>query len=159
MFNYEKYLEFIKYQNLEITEFIYNLFVENENKNIDNPTLYPIDSQKAFINDLWLLCEKLNNGFDLNYLELANNLLFTHELILNSKILSPNIYNEFEIETQLNNLGYQYTSISDSSSSVGLNISDALKNQSLQNQRFMLTPWGAKYLLLIQELNQMIVVL
>lgn len=159
MFNYEKYLEFIKYQNLEITEFIYNLFVENENQNIDNPTLYPIDSQKAFINDLWLLCEKLNNGFDLNYLELANNLLFTHELILNSKILSPNIYNEFEIETQLNNLGYQYTSISDSSSSVGLNISDALKNQSLQNQRFMLTPWGAKYLLLIQELNQMIVVL
>lgn len=159
MFDYEKYLEFIKYQDVGITKFIYDLFVENKNDNIENATLYPIDSQKAFISNLWLLCEKVNSGLNGSYIELANNLLFTHELVLNSKIINPSIFSSYDVETHFENLGYQYTSIGDSSTSVGLNISDALKTQSLQNQRLMMTKWGLQYMLLLQEINQMIVVL
>lgn len=159
MFNYEKYLDFIKYQNVEITNFIYDLFVENKNDNLDNPTLYPIDSQKEFIGNLWSYCQNLNDGLESDYLDMLNNLLFTHELVLNSKILNPSLYESFNVDNSLENLGYQYTSIGDSSTSISLNISDALKNQSLQNQRLMLTKWGVQYLLLLQEVNQMIVIL
>lgn len=159
MFNYEKYLEFIKYQDNEITKFIYDLFFENKNENIKNLSLYPIENQKEFIKKLWAYCERLNSGVNIDYLEILNNLLFTHELVLNSSVINPKIFSSHDIKTQFENLGYQYTSIGDSSTSVGLSISDTLKSQSLQNQKLMLTKWGIQYMVLMQEINQMIIVL
>lgn len=142
----DKYIKWIRFRDNNIFTILTQW---NEDKE-------EFKDQIEFINSIWsnvLLTNKGYNNDDLN------NLLFTHRFILNSKLIAPDVYSSYGVESNMSNYGNIISSTSDGVTSVSNTIISGMSKLSLNDYEYTLTPYGLQYLNALRALQSFIVIL
>lgn len=138
---------------------IYNFFINIDNEDEVNNSIYTPEDKEAFINNILEEVEKRNNGINSDFILEANYYLFMHLLILRSEYVIPEIYNKYDVAVNLNSLGYVTNSVSDSATSISSTATGAITDQGLQEMEYMIDKFGQEYLLLLKRIKPIMVVL
>lgn len=152
MFPSTEYAKWIKFRDKKIYEFVVNVY----SNTVPGPySPEDIEDYKSFIESIWTNATQINNGMNNDVL---NYLLFTHLLVINSEIILPDVYLEYDMNNKMASPLTIVSSTSDGSTSVSSSLM-GVDNLGLDSSMYLLTKWGYMYLSLLQQIQNMIVIL
>lgn len=158
--DFNDYLKWIRFRGMEIYKAISDVYIQP--LKYDEDTVITQQDRSdiiEFINSIYDEVVKTNMGIDGKYLQEMNYLLFTHNMIMGSEYLFPDIYKLYNVENSMHNLGNVINSVSDSSTSVSSTTTKAAERLSFYDQLLMSTEFGVKYLMLLKQLQSIDVIL